>query len=164
MSPPAGGATSSLKIGIAGSGFAAKFHLENFPNAHVEVVGVTSARPQSRESFAAQHGLRVFESVEEMLPAIDVLDICTPPSSHHDYILAAARAGKHIIVEKPLTGFYGSPEKFDKRQMLEGVIQAAPRCRKWRGCHSGLRGKLRVCAFGSKGAGDCGALRRADPA
>jgi predicted dehydrogenase len=127
MSPPAGGARSSLKIGIAGSGFAAKFHLENFPDTHVEAVGVTSARAESRESFAAQHGLRVFESVEEMLPAIDVLDICTPPSSHHDYILAAARAGKHVIVEKPLTGFYGSPAKFDKRQMLDGVIQLGRR-------------------------------------
>jgi len=127
MSPPAGGARSPLKIGIAGAGFAAKFHLENFPDAHVEVAGVTSARPESRESFGAQHGLRAFRSVEEMLPAIDVLDICTPPSSHHEFILAAARAGKHVIVEKPLTGFYGSPEKFDKRQMLEGVVELGRR-------------------------------------
>ena len=116
-----------MKIGIAGAGFAAKFHLENFPDAHVEVAGVTSARPESRESFGAQHGLRVFRSVEEMLPAIDVLDICTPPASHHQYILAAASARKHVIVEKPLTGFYGSPEKFGKRQMLEGVIDLGRR-------------------------------------
>ncbi len=40
-----------------------------------------------------------------MLPEIDVLDICTPPSSHGQYILEAAAAGKHVIVEKPFTGF-----------------------------------------------------------
>ena len=59
-----------------------------------------------------------------MLPEIDVLDICTPPSSHQQYILAAARAGKHVIVEKPLTGFYGSPEKTSKREMLDAVVQS----------------------------------------
>src|SRR5271169_6414726 len=113
-----------LKVGIAGAGFAARFHLENFPESGVQVVGVTSARPETREAFAAKHKLRAFASVEQMLPEIDVLDICTPPSSHQQYMLAAARAGKHVIVEKPLTGFYGSPEKTGKRAMLDAVVEA----------------------------------------
>jgi predicted dehydrogenase len=113
-----------LKIGIAGAGFAARFHLENFPEANVQVVGVTSASAQSRDAFAEKHGLRAFGSVEEMLPEIDVLDICTPPSSHQQYMLAAARAGRHVIVEKPLTGFYGPPERTNKRQMLDAVVAA----------------------------------------
>lgn len=114
----------TLKLGIAGAGFAARFHLENLPEAGVEVVGVTSAREETRSAFAAKHKMRSFASVEEMLPEIDVLDICTPPSSHQQYILAAARARKHVIVEKPLTGFYGSPAKTDKRAMLEAVEAA----------------------------------------
>jgi predicted dehydrogenase len=112
-----------VRIGIAGAGFAARFHLENFPESGVEVVGVTSARPESRDAFAAAHGLRAFASVAEMLPEIDVLDICTPPSSHREYMLAAAAAGKHVIVEKPFTGFFGSPKQFTKRQMLDGVVK-----------------------------------------
>jgi len=114
-----------LRVGIAGAGFAAKFHLENFGEAGVEVVGVTSARAESRDAFAAAHGLRAFASVAEMLPAIDVLDICTPPSSHREYMLAAAAARKHVIVEKPLTGFFGSPREFTKRQMLDAVVAEA---------------------------------------
>ena len=114
----------TLKLGIAGAGFAARFHLENLPEAGVEVVGVTSARAESRDGFAAKHKMRAFASVEEMLPEIDVLDVCTPPSSHQEYILAAARAGKHVIVEKPLTGFYGSPEKTNKREMLDAVVRS----------------------------------------
>ena len=116
-----------IRIGIAGTGFAARFHLENFPQTGAQVVAVTSARPESRDQFAAKHSLRSFPSVAEMLPEIDVLDICTPPSSHSQYILEAAAAGKHVIVEKPLTGFYGSPEQYDKRQMLEGVVKEARR-------------------------------------
>jgi predicted dehydrogenase len=119
----------SIRIGIAGTGFAARFHLENFPQSGAQVVGVTSARPESCEGFAAKHGLRPFASVADMLPEIDVLDICTPPSSHSQYIQEAAAAGKHVIVEKPLTGFYGSPEQYDKRQMLESVVEEARRLR-----------------------------------
>ena len=118
-----------LRVGIAGAGFAARFHFDNFPQTGVSVTAVTSPRRESREAFAADRGLRAYASVEEMLPEIDVLDICTPPSSHREYILAAARAGKHIIVEKPLTGFYGSPAEFSKRRMLEGVVES---CRELR--------------------------------
>lgn len=114
-----------IRIGIAGAGFAARFHLENFPESRVEVIGVTSTSAGSREKFAAQHGLRAFRSVEEMLPEIDLLDICTPPSSHREYILAAAKAGRHVVVEKPLSGFYGSPETYDKRHMLASVVEEA---------------------------------------
>src|SRR6266404_2864608 len=115
---------NEIRIGIAGTGFAGRFHLENFSQSGAQVVGATSTRPESRDSFASKYGVRAFASVEEMLPEIDVLDICTPPSSHQQYMLAAARAGKHVIVEKPLTGFYGSPEKTGKRAMLEAVVEA----------------------------------------
>ncbi|MSV30434.1 MAG: Gfo/Idh/MocA family oxidoreductase [Bryobacterales bacterium] len=118
---------SPLRIGIAGTGFAGRFHLENVPEAGAQVVAVTSARAESREAFAAKHGLRAFASVEEMLPEIDILDVCTPPSSHSEYILAAAAAGKHVIVEKPLTGFFGSPETTSKVDMLAAVVEETRR-------------------------------------
>ncbi|MBM3814776.1 MAG: Gfo/Idh/MocA family oxidoreductase [Acidimicrobiia bacterium] len=121
--------SKTLRVGIAGAGFAARFHQENFPEAGVEVTAVTSSRAESRDKFAAAHGLKAYPSVEAMLPDIDVLDICTPPSSHADYILAAVRAGKHVIVEKPLTGFFGSPEANSKQAMLESVREQAARLR-----------------------------------
>src|SRR6266571_5556164 len=108
---------NQIRIGIAGTGFAGRFHLENFPQSGVQVVGATSTRPEGRDSFASNYGVRSFASVAEMLPEIDVLDICTPPSSHGQYILQSAAAGRHVIVEKRLTGFYGSPERYNKREM-----------------------------------------------
>src|SRR5262245_4460983 len=118
-----------IRIGIAGTGFAGRFHLENFAGSGAQVVGATSVRAESRDAFAAKYAVRAFTSVAEMLPEIDVLDICTPPSSHSEYILQAAAAGKHVIVEKPFTGFYGSPERYDKRQMLEDVVAESRRLR-----------------------------------
>src|SRR5947208_244431 len=120
---------NQLRIGIAGTGFAGRFHLENFIDTGAQVVGATSTHPESRDAFAKKHGIRSFASVAEMLPDIDILDICTPPSSHSKYIMQAAAAGKHIIVEKPLTGFYGSPDRYNKREMLDEVVAEARRLR-----------------------------------
>src|SRR5882672_7769551 len=118
-----------IRIGIAGTGFAGRFHLENFADTGAQVVGVTSARTESRDAFASKYGVRSFASVAEMLPEIDMLDICTPPSSHSEYIRQAAAARKHVIVEKPFTGFYGSPERNSKRQMLDEVVSETKRLR-----------------------------------
>lgn len=111
-----------LRIGIAGSGFAARFHHQNLRGLPAAATAVTSLRPESREAFAREFGVAAYASVEEMLPHIDVLDICTPPSSHAPYIRAAAQAGKHVIVEKPFHGFFGSPEKYSKEEMLAAVV------------------------------------------
>jgi predicted dehydrogenase len=110
-----------LRIGIAGAGFAGKFHHQNLRRLPAVTVGVTSARAESRAAFAAQFGVRAYDSVEAMLPDVDVLDICTPPSSHARYIRAAAAAGKHVIVEKPFHGFFGSPVEFSSEEMLAAV-------------------------------------------
>lgn len=112
-----------LRIGIAGAGFAGKFHHQNLRGLPAVTAGVTSVRAESRAAFAAEFGVRAYDSVEAMLPDIDVLDICTPPSSHAPYIRAAAAAGKHVIVEKPFHGFFSSPETHPKEQMLAAVAE-----------------------------------------
>jgi predicted dehydrogenase len=115
--------TSPVRIGFAGAGFASKFHHRNLRGLAAVSAGVTSVRAESRKAFEAEFGVPAFDSVEAMLPHIDVLDICTPPSSHLPYIRAAAEAGKHIIVEKPFTGFFGSPETHSKEEMLAAVVE-----------------------------------------
>jgi len=57
-----------------------------------------------------------------------VVDICVPPALHHTFAIRAAEAGKHIILEKPLTGYFGmagDPEPIGSRvpraRMREGA-------------------------------------------
>jgi predicted dehydrogenase len=119
-----------LRLGIAGAGFAGKFHHKNLRGLPAVTVGVTSARAESRQAFAEEFRVHAYNSVEEMLPDIDVLDICTPPSSHLPYIRAAAAAGKHVIVEKPFHGFFGSPAKHSKEEMLAAVTEELRAVRK----------------------------------
>lgn len=100
-----------IRVGMVGAGFAADFHVEAFrqvKGVDCPVVAVTSARAESREAFARKHHIEgVYASVEEMLEKteIDVLDVCVPTNMHAPVSLLAAQAGKHVIVEKPFTGY-----------------------------------------------------------
>ncbi|MBL8173520.1 MAG: Gfo/Idh/MocA family oxidoreductase, partial [Bryobacterales bacterium] len=77
--------SSPLRLGIVGAGFAGKFHHKNLRGLPAVTAGVTSSRKESRDAFAREFNTTAYESVEAMLPHIDVLDICTPPSSHAAY-------------------------------------------------------------------------------
>jgi len=102
---------SQLRIAMVGAGFAADFHTEAFRQVKgidCQVVAVCSARVESREAFAAKHSIPgVYATVEEMLEQadVDVVDACVPTNLHAPVAVLAAQAGKHVIVEKPLTGY-----------------------------------------------------------
>ncbi len=103
--------TASLRIGIVGAGFAARFHALNLRRVHivpVQIAGVTSRSSDSREGFARETSIPVFDSFEALCDACDVLSLCTPPSTHEPLALEALRRGKHLIIEKPFTGSFGS--------------------------------------------------------
>ncbi len=129
---------SKVKVGIVGCGFAARFHYEAYKRVYgvdVDVVGVTSSTRESREQFAAERGIRAFESLEAMLPEVSVIDICAPPSTHEPMTVAALEANKNVIVEKPFTGFFGPSEakkdfrgdRYPRKKMMEGALSSARR-------------------------------------
>ncbi|HEX5484226.1 MAG TPA: Gfo/Idh/MocA family oxidoreductase [Terriglobia bacterium] len=100
----------SIRVGIAGARFAAQFHWNGFQKVHgapVEVAGVTSISPDSRETFAREHGVRAFDTFDALCEASDVIDICAPGFVHETLAVAALHKKKHVIIEKPLTGYYG---------------------------------------------------------
>jgi predicted dehydrogenase len=128
----------TLRVGIVGTGFAGRFHLEclhRVYGARVELAGVTSRREESRRAFGKKHGIPVFDDVESMLPHVDLLDVCSPPYAHEEGVLAAAAEGKGIICEKPLTGYFGPPgaggkwrgDRAPKQKMLDETVKRMQR-------------------------------------
>jgi len=96
-----------LRIGIVGLGWVAGAHIDTFKSVSgAKVTAVCSRRKQDPKALQAKHGipLKVYSDYELMLadPDIDVIDICTPHPFHPKQAIAAARAGKHLIIEKPL--------------------------------------------------------------
>jgi len=70
-----------------------------------EVVAVWSRQPKRARAFARKHRVaQVFTRLEDAVgkSGCDVVDVCVPNFLHHRAVLAAAKAGKHVIVEKPL--------------------------------------------------------------
>ena len=121
---------SALRIGIVGARFAADLHAVNYRPlrpARAELTAVCSRTRAEVEKFAARHSIpRVFTDYRELVDCsdVDVVDICSTTDSHHEIAMAAARAGKHVIVEKPLTGWFGDGGDARER-MLEGALRHA---------------------------------------
>jgi len=128
--------TKVIRVGLVGAKFAARFHWDGIRRVYgvpVKVVGVTSKTADARDAFAREKGIRSFESFEEMCASVDVVDLCTPPSSHEHLAVRALEQGKHVIIEKPLTGYFDSGAQdfrgnsFPKETMLREALASCAR-------------------------------------
>jgi predicted dehydrogenase len=125
-----------IRVGIVGAGFAARFHWESLNRVHgvpVRVIGVTSRTEAARAAFAEQNKIRSFATVAELSQAVDVIDLCTPPASHEALAVEALALGKHVIIEKPFTGYFGAGtadfrgNTFAKKKMLDETMRSCER-------------------------------------
>lgn len=96
---------TELGVAIIGPGLVAETHaaaLAAIPNARLSAV--YGRDPARARAFAARHGARVPGSLEQTLssPDVQAVIVCTPHPTHAELTVAAARAGRHALVEKPL--------------------------------------------------------------
>ena len=127
-----------LRAGIVGSGFAARFHVEALERVYgldCQVAGVYSPTAENRRRFASERGLGELAALEELIEAADVVHVCTPPSTHEPIACAALAAGRHVIIEKPYTGYFGDGTEqfnghtFDRERGLHGAVESVKRIR-----------------------------------
>ncbi|MCB1128136.1 MAG: Gfo/Idh/MocA family oxidoreductase [Verrucomicrobiae bacterium] len=116
-----------FKVGIIGYGWAASAHIPAInATSFARVTAVCSSRELDAEALSAAHGgeIAVFRNLDEMLarPDIDAVSICSLPARHVEQAILAARAGKHLILEKPLCLV---PE--DLRRLQAAVAEAGVR-------------------------------------
>jgi predicted dehydrogenase len=128
--------SAPLRVGLVGAGFAARFHLRGLQRVYrvpVQVAGVTARSAASREKFAQETGVPAFANFDALCDAVDVVDLCCPPATHEELAIAALQRGRHVIVEKPLTGYYGDGDtefrgdSFSKATMLQHTIMSCER-------------------------------------
>jgi len=97
-----------LGVGIIGTGWVAGSHIEAFEaNPHAEVRGIVSRDKTRAQDKAAEHKLarcKAYDRLEEMLasPDIHIVAIATPHHLHAEQGVQAAKAGKHLWLEKPV--------------------------------------------------------------
>ena len=117
---------SELNIGIVGLGWVAGAHIETFKKvAGANVTAICSRRELDEAQLAKQYGLplRAYRDYDAMLkdPSIQVIDICTPHPLHPEQAIAAAEAGKHLIIEKPLALSFDSMLEMSEAVRKAGV-------------------------------------------
>jgi|TARA_B110000483_G_scaffold215682_1_gene266566 predicted dehydrogenase len=93
-----------LKVGVLGAGHLGKIHLRLLEQSEkYELVGFFDPFKENAEKVAKEFGYRLFDSIEELITAVEVVDIVTPTLSHFDCAKMAIENGRHIFIEKPIT-------------------------------------------------------------
>ncbi len=94
----------TIRFALLGTGLVAPFHARSIAAADgCELVAIADIDAERREKFAAEFGCDGRASLDELLAddSIDVINILTPNHLHSEATVAAAAAGKHVLVEKP---------------------------------------------------------------
>ena len=100
----------TVKCGLVGAGFASGFHYEairKVSDTFGDVVGVYDVSAEAALKFAEKRDIKAFSTLEALIDASDVIHVCTPVWVHEEICIAGLKANKHVICEKPLTGYCG---------------------------------------------------------
>jgi len=93
-----------LKVGVLGAGHLGKIHLRLLKQSEkYELVGFYDAFDENANKVAAEFGYKKFDSIAELIAAVDVVDIVTPTLQHFECAKQVIEAGKHIFIEKPIS-------------------------------------------------------------
>ena len=120
-----------LRVGIVGAGFVARLHAHAWRRVagiDVELVAVAAAHEERARVLASTHAIaRVLPSADAVFADahVDVVDLCVPNHLHAPFALAALDAGKHVVVEKPLTGRFAPRAELEPAAMLDEAVAQA---------------------------------------
>jgi len=137
-----------IHCGIAGSGFAARFHYDALLRVFgvkVEISGAYSPTREKLEQFTGPRNIKGYKSIDELIENVDVVHVCTPPSSHEPIVTATLEKNKHVVVEKPFTGYFGDGSaefNGDKFSREEGLIQALASIKRMTEAEKKSKGKI----------------------
>ncbi|MEH6512970.1 Gfo/Idh/MocA family oxidoreductase [Maribacter arcticus] len=93
-----------LKVGVLGAGHLGKIHLRLLNESKkYELIGFHDADNANGEKVSADFGYTYFKNLDDLIDAVDVIDIVTPTLSHYECAKKSIEKGKHIFIEKPIT-------------------------------------------------------------
>lgn len=100
-----------LKAGVLGAGHLGKIHLRLLNQSDkYELVGFYDPNAENAKKVAEEFGYKAFNSISELIDAVEVVDIVTPTLSHFDCAKEAITKGRHIFIEKPITNTVSEAE------------------------------------------------------
>src|SRR5581483_6237083 len=114
---------AKLKVGVIGAGLWGTAHILGYRALpYVELTAVADSSPGRARTAAQKHGIpQWFENYEDLcaLAELDAVSVVTPEAEHLGPVRAAAEAGKHILVEKPIAS-----DVSDAKAMIDAASRA----------------------------------------
>ncbi|MEF3694967.1 MAG: Gfo/Idh/MocA family oxidoreductase [Candidatus Cloacimonadota bacterium] len=93
-----------LKVGVVGVGHLGQHHARKFQTIeNCQMVGIYDAKPERAAEISEKLGVKSFASYDELLDAVDAIDIAATTTYHYALAKPALLKGKHIFLEKPIT-------------------------------------------------------------
>ena len=115
-----------LKAGVLGAGHLGKIHLKLLhQSSKYKLVGFYDPIKENAIKVSKEFGYNIFNTVDELIDACDVVDIVTPTLNHYDCAKSAIEKGKHIFIEKPVTKTVIEAEKLNnllKKNKVKGQV------------------------------------------
>lgn len=103
---------SKIKIGVIGAGNLGQHHARVCTElANAELAWVCDSNPERAREIAARHKVPFCQDYRELLEKADAVSIVVPTTLHHQAARDALSAGKHVLVEKPITATVGQAEE-----------------------------------------------------
>ncbi|MCG6551583.1 MAG: Gfo/Idh/MocA family oxidoreductase [Candidatus Magnetominusculus sp. LBB02] len=113
----------ALRVGLAGLGYFGKHHGRIVSELDEAVLAAVCDTDFSKaEDAAKKYNCKAFTQIEEMLPFADAFIIATPTQTHSAAALKCLRAGKHVFVEKPITGDVDEAQQLIDEANKRGLI------------------------------------------
>ncbi|UTW60790.1 Gfo/Idh/MocA family oxidoreductase [bacterium SCSIO 12741] len=101
-----------LKIGVLGAGHLGKIHLKLLKGIpDYELVGFFDPNLRNAIEASENFGVKRFDSIDELIDAVDVVDVVTPTLSHYDCAEKSIKKSRHVFIEKPLTNTLDEAKK-----------------------------------------------------
>ncbi len=115
-----------LKVGVLGAGHLGKIHLRLLNQSEkYELVGFYDAFEENANKVAAEFGYKKFDSIADLIAAVDVVDIVTPTMQHFECAKQVIESGKHIFIEKPISNTVEEAEEIialAKKHNVKGQV------------------------------------------
>lgn len=95
---------NELRAAVIGVGYLGRFHAQKYAALKgVDLVGVADADPQRAAAVAAEVHTQAVADYQELLAQVDLVSVVVPTDGHYAVVRACLEAGKHVLVEKPIT-------------------------------------------------------------
>ena len=111
-----------LKVGVLGAGYLGKIHLRLLQESKsYDLIGFYDPDTEAAKILTEEKGYTYFDTIDALIHAVDVVDVVTPTSFHHEMAIQCLTAGKHVFIEKPITQTIAQAEELVQLADAKGL-------------------------------------------